>query len=74
MSEMTTDSTYEVKFARLETIVKQLDDAKTPIDEVAAHVKEGAALILALNTQLNAVEAEVANAFKMLEEASVKPA
>jgi exodeoxyribonuclease VII small subunit len=72
MSEKT-DQTYETKFARLETILKRLDNSQTPIDELAADVKEGAALILALNAKLHEVETEVADAFRALEAASPKP-
>lgn len=72
---MTTDSkpdTYEQKFAKLEGILKRLDDSKTPIDELAADVKEGAALILALNAKLQEVETEVADAFRSLDAAAAK--
>ena len=70
---MTMDSkpeSYEQKFAKLEGILKRLDDSKTPIDELAADVKEGAALILALNAKLREVETEVADAFRSLDEAA----
>ena len=64
--------TYEQKFAKLEGILKRLDDSKTPIDELAADVKEGAALILALNAKLREVETEVADAFRSLDAAAGK--
>jgi exodeoxyribonuclease VII small subunit len=66
--------TYEQKFAKLEGILKRLDDSKTPIDELAADVKEGAALILALNAKLREVETEVADAFRSLDAAAAKSA
>jgi len=65
-----TNQTYEAKFTRLETILKRLDNSQTPIDELAADVKEGAALILALNAKLHEVETEVADAFRALEVAA----
>ena len=73
MSEKTDSKTYEQKFSRLESILKRLDDSQTPIDELAADVKEGTSLILELNAKLREVETEVADAFKALEAASVKP-
>jgi exodeoxyribonuclease VII small subunit len=63
---------YEQKFSKLEAILKRLDDSQTPIDELAADVKQGAALILALNAKLREVETEVADAFRSLEAASGK--
>jgi exodeoxyribonuclease VII small subunit len=73
MTTETKPDTYEQKFAKLEGILKRLDDSKTPIDELAADVKEGAALILALNAKLREVETEVADAFRSLEAAAAKP-
>ena len=64
--------TYEEQFARLEAIVKKLDDSQTPIDELAADVKEGTALILSLNAKLHEVETEVADAFRSLEAATAQ--
>jgi exodeoxyribonuclease VII small subunit len=72
MSDTKPDS-YEQKFAKLEGILKRLDDSQTPIDELASDVKEGAALILALNAKLREVETEVADAFRSLEAAAAKP-
>ena len=73
MSDQTDSKTYEQKFSRLESILKRLDDSQTPIDELAADVKEGTALILELNAKLREVETEVADAFKTLEAASKRP-
>jgi exodeoxyribonuclease VII small subunit len=73
MSDQTDSKTYEQKFSRLESILKRLDDSQTPIDELAADVKEGTALILELNAKLREVETEVADAFKTLEAASKQP-
>lgn len=64
------EGTYEQQFAHLESILKRLDDSKTPIDELAKDVKLGTQLILTLNAKLNAVETEVADAFRALEAAS----
>jgi exodeoxyribonuclease VII small subunit len=72
MSDTTTTPTYESQFAELEAIVKRLDNATTPIDELAQNVKRGAALIVALNAKLNSVETEVLDAFKALEAAAPK--
>ncbi len=66
------ETSYEAKVERLEAILKRLDDSNTPIDELAADVKQGAELIVQLDQTLRAVEAEVRDAFKELEEA--KPA
>ena len=83
MSDQTDSKTYEQKFSRLESILKRLDDSQTPIDELAADVKEGTALILELNAKLREVETYVAgpichvmwvaDAFKTLEAASKQP-
>jgi exodeoxyribonuclease VII small subunit len=73
MTDTTKSPTYESQFAELETIVKRLDNDKTPIDELAKNVKRGAALILALNTKLTEVETEVLDAFKTLDVATPKP-
>jgi exodeoxyribonuclease VII small subunit len=64
--------TYEQKFARLEELLKRLDDSQTPIDELAADVKEGTSLILELHAKLHEVETEVADAFQALEAAAPK--
>jgi len=68
------EASYEQQFAQLENILKRLDDSKTPIDELAKDVKQGTQLILALNAKLTEVETEVADAFRVLEEASTKKA
>jgi exodeoxyribonuclease VII small subunit len=70
MDEKNESVTYEAKFARLERILKRLDNSQTPIDELAQDVKEGTALILELNKKLNEVETQVTDAFKLLEDAS----
>jgi len=74
MSDNSTNPTYEKQFAELEAIVKRLDNATTPIDELAQNVKRGASLIVALNAKLNSVETEVLDAFKALEAAAPKSA
>jgi exodeoxyribonuclease VII small subunit len=61
------DTTYEEKVARLEEILRRLDDSKTPIDELARDVRAGAALIRELDARLRAVETEVRDAFAELE-------
>ena len=45
------EPSYEDKVEELETILKRLDDASTPIDRLAADVKEGARLIKELDWQ-----------------------
>ena len=72
MSDTTTNPTYEKQFAELEAIVKRLDNATTPIDELALNVKRGASLIVALNAKLSSVETEVLDAFKALETVNPK--
>lgn len=74
MSDTTANPTYEKQFAELEAIVKRLDNATTPIDELAQNVKRGASLIVALNAKLNSVETEVLDAFKVLEASAPTPA
>jgi exodeoxyribonuclease VII small subunit len=61
------ETTYEEKVARLEEILRRLDDSKTPIDELARDVRAGAALIRELDARLRAVETEVRDAFAELE-------
>lgn len=70
----TSTPTYETQYAELDAIVKRLDNATTPIDELAKNVKRGAALIVALNAQLSSVETEVLDAFKTLDASTPKPA
>ncbi len=62
------EPSYEDKVEELETILKRLDDASTPIDRLAADVKEGARLIKELDQKLREVEGQVRDAFKELEE------
>jgi exodeoxyribonuclease VII small subunit len=69
----TKPETYEQKSARLESILKRLDNAQTPIDELAADVKVGVSLIIELTAKLHEVETGVADAFAALEAASAKP-
>ena len=59
---------YEAKFKELQEIIDQLDRQETPIDELAEKVKRGTTLIKALNRKLKAVEKDVRDAFKELEE------
>jgi exodeoxyribonuclease VII small subunit len=61
------EPTYEEKVSELETILRRLDDAETPIDTLAEDVKRGAKLIKELDHKLKSVEAEVRDAFKELE-------
>jgi exodeoxyribonuclease VII small subunit len=60
--------TYEEKVEQLERILERLDDSRTPIDELARDVKQGATLIKELDRKLREVETQVAVAFKELEE------
>ena len=62
-----TPATYEDKVERLEQILQRLDDSKTPIDELARDVKQGAALIVELDAKLREVESDVLDAFAELE-------
>jgi exodeoxyribonuclease VII small subunit len=64
---------YEAKFARLEAILERLDDSQTPIDALAADVKQGTQLILELKAKLREVETDVAEAFQALEAEAPKP-
>jgi exodeoxyribonuclease VII small subunit len=73
MAEQPPAPSYEEKFARLEAILKRLDDSQTPIDELAADVKIGTALIVELHAKLHEVESEVADAFRALEAAAPRP-
>jgi exodeoxyribonuclease VII small subunit len=66
MSE-STELSYEQKVAKLDEILKRLDNSETPIDKLAEDVKEGARLIKELDQKLKQVEAEVVDAFKELE-------
>ena len=59
---------YEEKVEQLERILERLDDSRTPIDELARDVKQGATLIKELDRKLREVETQVADAFKELEE------
>ena len=58
---------YEEKAERLNQILTRLDNSETPIDELAANVKEGVQLIKEMNETLRKVEMEVKDAFKELE-------
>jgi len=65
---MTKQTNYEEKFKELQGIIDQLDRQETPIDELAEKVKRGTSLIKELNKKLKAVEKDVRDAFKELEE------
>ncbi len=65
---MTQNTNYEEKFKELQDIIDKLDRQETPIDELAEKVKRGTALIKELNHKLKAVEKDVRDAFKELEE------
>ena len=65
---MTKQTNYEEKFKELQGIIDQLDRQETPIDELAEKVKRGTSLINELNKKLKAVEKDVRNALKELEE------
>jgi exodeoxyribonuclease VII small subunit len=73
MAEQPRAPSYEEKFARLEAILKRLDDSQTPIDELAADVKLGTNLIVELHAKLHEVECEVTDAFRALESAAPRP-
>jgi exodeoxyribonuclease VII small subunit len=63
-----TTLTYEQKAERLNAILTRLDNSDTPIDELARDVKEGVLLIKEMSETLRAVEMEVKDAFKELDE------
>ena len=65
---MTKQTNYEEKFKELQGIIDQLDRQETPIYELAEKVKRGTSLIKELNKKLKAVEKDVRDAFKELEE------
>ena len=64
---MTQKINYEEKFKELQEIIDKLDRQETPIDELAEKVKRGTSLIKELNGKLRAVEKDVRDAFKELE-------
>jgi exodeoxyribonuclease VII small subunit len=63
---------YEEKVEKLDEILTRLDNSETPIDKLAEDVKLGARLIKDLDKKLKQVETEVRDAFKELEDDSVK--
>lgn len=65
---------YEAKVARVEAILKQLENSQMPIDELGRGVKESIGLLTEANAKLCAVETEVMDAFKELEREWPKPA
>ena len=69
---MTKQTNYEEKFKELQGIIDQLDRQETPIDELAEKVKRGTSLIKELNKKLKAVEKDVRDAFKELEELNME--
>lgn len=69
---MTKPTNYEEKFKELQGIIDQLDRQETPIDELAEKVKRGTSLIKELNSKLKAVEKDVRDAFKELEELNME--
>lgn len=68
------EKSYEAKLEELETILDRLDQAETPLDDLAKDVKRGTKLIKELNDKLKSVEAEVKDAFKELQEGDLEEA
>ena len=68
MADKKPDLIYEQKMARFDEILTCFDNFAISIDKLAEDVKEGAGLIKDLEKKLKAVETEVADAFKELEE------
>lgn len=59
--------TYEQKENRLEEILTKLDNAETPVDQLASEAKEAAQLITLMNTTLKAAKQELTTVFEELE-------
>ena len=59
--------TYEQKESRLEEILTKLDNAETPVDQLASEAKEAASLITLMNTTLKAAKQELTTVFEELE-------
>jgi exodeoxyribonuclease VII small subunit len=59
--------TYEQKESRLEEILTKLDNAETPVDQLASEAKEAAALITLMNATLKAAKQELTTVFEELE-------
>jgi exodeoxyribonuclease VII small subunit len=61
------EKSYEEKLEELEDILDRLDNAETPLDDLAKDVKRGAVLIKELDAKLKSVETEVQDAFSELD-------
>ena len=56
---MTPEMTYEAAMARLETIAREMEMGETPIDELAAKLREAKELVAFCRARLTAVEQEI---------------
>ena len=65
--------TYEEKERRLEEILSRLDNAETPVDQLASEAKEAAALITSMNGILKAAKQELTTVFEELEKQKENP-
>ena len=65
--------TYEEKERRLEAILSRLDNAETPVDQLASEAKEAAALITSMNGILKAAKQELTTVFEELEKQKENP-
>ena len=65
--------TYEEKESRLEEILSRLDNAETPVDQLASEAKEAAALITSMNATLKAAKQELTTVFEELEKQKENP-
>ena len=65
--------TYEEKERRLEEILSRLDNAETPVDQLASEAKEAAALITSMNAALKAAKQELTTVFEELEKQKENP-
>ena len=65
--------TYEEKERRLEEILSRLDNAETPVDQLASEAKEAAALITSMNATLKAAKQELTTVFEELERQKENP-
>ncbi len=65
--------TYEEKERRLEEILSRLDNAETPVDQLASEAKEAAALITSMNATLKAAKQELTTVFEELEKQKENP-
>lgn len=62
------DLSYAQAYAELEQIVHDIEDSEVDVDQLAARVKRGAALIAYCKAKLKGAEADLAKALDALKE------